>query len=231
LRTKKKDAIIFTALGVLDMVDIGAAISLTQVIIIFIERMWTNMSEIESSYIKFKKGIKFFLEFLPSRGNEEMKAKLKVSGENFEGAILIKEVEVAMEYAKGLSLNYLSLEDFPKILEGVYQDRNGKSVIEGVVTEKLFWVEWVIKIDPYIWPPNPIAPDMSKLDYKIIFQDPPKPEFDFDYLGGTDDDICIPGSVMNQFIQSIDKKKLDYAFYEKYIDIASKGRLDEDERD
>lgn len=182
------------------------------------------MAKVESQYIIFKKGIQFHLDFC-SRGydNKVIKAKFYASGEALSDEVVIEEIEVDHEFMKGLFLDYLSVKDLLPILDGIYNDVDGKSVIEEIVLEKIYKEadRWTINIEPYIRP-NHTTPERSELEYKVKKVQTPMRKFDLDDIGGTDDNILISSEIMDQFIESYNKKELDAAFYDKYMDEISR---------
>lgn len=177
------------------------------------------MAKVRSKYIKFKKGIQFNFEFYSYGENAAMTAKFKASGDDLPQDILIMEIDVHQDFAIDFYRDYLTVKDFPDILNRIYiEEDSAKSVIADLVSNKIDKEEnrWIIYIDPHILP-NATIPDRYLLEYELKIHTP-KRKFDLDDIGQTDDDIRIPSSIMDQFIESFNKKKLDAAFYDKYMD-------------
>jgi len=175
------------------------------------------MAKVESQYILFKKGIELFFDFYPQ--GMDVKAKLSASGEAMTDDVLLIEIEVDQEFLKELSLDYLRGDDLRRILDGIYNEEDGKSVIQEIVCEKIDQEinGWKINIEPHIWP-HPVTPERSELEYKVIMIHTPTMKFDLEELSGTDDNIRISAEIMDQIVESFNKKDLDAAFFKTYMD-------------
>lgn len=179
------------------------------------------MAKIESKYIIFKKGIEFNIDFCSrGYGNMVVTARFTASGKALLDEVVIEQIEVDQDFMKDLFLDYLTVKDLPDILDGIYNDEDGKTVIEDIVLHRIDEdaAKWTIYIEPHLWP-YPTTPERSELEYEVKFICPSlKLEFDLDNISRTDDHIRLSSEKMDQFIESLKIKELDAAFYEKYMD-------------